>query len=275
MIKPANNINKNIEQSQDNHTEPTSGIKISGSISPLIEHGLTALIFCVGGYWVMINFNESPIGFLGIAMMLWGGLFKGIILLSIYGFALYALIFHRDWFEHVLERNHIRKIETRILEDREEGHMRRSEDRLHALLSIYPDNMHLRRKLATLLIEREAFIAAGKIIALHPAPTKDELIAIGAFCKSNGHDPFQIMRKAMKTLQGIHLARASQKKLLDLHLAISRKTDKHAWQWRAIERYLQSTILRPWWRMLYEEYRNTMIELAIAITILITLGMWI
>lgn len=260
-----------IKQAPGNLTQPTKGIKLTGLVSSAFEHGLTALVFLAGGYWIMTTFEESFIGFLGVAMMLWGGLFKGTILLATYGFALFALTFRRDWFAHVVEQNQIRKIEERMARDIKDGHRLRAEDRLHGLLCTYPGNMRLRSGLAGLLLERDELYRAGRLVALHPAPSSRELEAIDVFCKGNGHDPFQIMRKAIKGLRGQDLSQASRVKLLGMHRAITRESDMESWQWRNVGRYLENTLLRPWWHKFLKEYRNTLIELVFAITVVASL----
>ncbi|MCB1515914.1 MAG: hypothetical protein H6876_04560 [Hyphomicrobiaceae bacterium] len=271
MGKNDQQLSEAIRRTQSSLANPTKGIRGADLLSPLFEHALTAAFFLAVGYWIFRTYDESVVGFVGVVMMLWGGLFKGIILFGIYGFALFALLFKRDWFAHVAERNHIRKVESRITKDLEEEREASADDRLHGLLCAYPDNMHLRRSLAARMIKRDELIAAGKLLALHPSPTRIELAAIHMFCKSNGHDPFQIMRKAIKGVGGPHLSTESRLKLHDLHRAITREADKNAWQWRAVDQYLNNTLLKTKWRYLVDDYRHSMLELLIAAAIFVVL----
>lgn len=213
------------------------------------------------GRWVLLGFNDSALGFVGAAMMIWAG-FKGLILLGIYGIALYAVLFQRHWFGHVAERRHIARVNARITRDLEAGDIARARDRMRGLLCAYPDNMGLRRRLALYLMEDGQLAAAGRCIMLHPLPTAQEQAAIRAFYKANGHDPFQIMRKAVRGVSGLGLSRGSQRVLLRLYRSIERPADRQSWLYRAVGRYLAYK-QRPRAQVLWEDHRGTVIEMAI------------
>jgi len=75
---------------------------------------------------------------------------------------LYALTLHRDMFRFVAERRHIARINIRISREIEAGKVERAMDRLHGLISRYPDNMGLRRRLGIYLMDSGHHAEAGR-----------------------------------------------------------------------------------------------------------------
>lgn len=268
MIKSDIDLRGAIKQARKDAASPTTQLQISSLITPLVTHGLLLLLYLGGGYWVFKTFNESAWGFVGVAMMLWGGLFHGMILLFIYGFAGYAALFRPDWFQRVLERRHIERVNGRIEKDLLNGDVDKALDRLRGLLSIYRENFTLRRRLAALLIEQDQLAAAGQLIILHPRPTPPEQKAILAFKEANGNDAFQFLRKTIKGVSGQNLSKKSRLILEELHRQIDDEQGQASWQYRLVQQYLDYTLRRPYWQVIWAEHRNVLIELMIALSLL-------
>ncbi len=241
--------------------QPTKNLRLPDLVAPFLEHGIMGVAWFLSGRWVLHSFNDSALGFVGAAMMLWAGV-KALILLATYGIALYAALFRRHWFGHVAERRHIARVNARITRDLEAGDVARAMDRMRGLLCAYPDNMGLRRRLAIYLMDAGQMAAAGRYIMLHPAPTAQEREAIRAFYKANGHDPFQILRKTVRGIRGPGLSRGSQRVLLRLYRSIDRPADRQSWLYRAVGRYL-AYMLRPRAQVIWEDHRATVIETAL------------
>lgn len=268
MIKSEIDLRGAIKQAREDAASPTTQLQISSLITPLVTHGLLLLLYLGGGYWVLDVFNESGWGIVGLAMMLWGGLFHGMILLFIYGFAGYAALFRPDWFQRVLERRHIERVNGRIEKDLLNCDVDKALDRLRGLLSIYRENFTLRRRLAALLIEQDQLAAAGQLIILHPRPTPPEQKAILAFKEANGNDAFQILRKTIKGVSGQNLSKQSRLILADLHSQIGDEQGQASWQYRLVQQYLDYTLHRPYWQLIWAEHRYVLIDLAIALSLL-------
>lgn len=182
-------------------------------LEPGIFHGLSMTIYLIGGYWVTNTFNESILGFLGVLMMIWGG-FKALIVLAIYGFAIYAALFRRDWFENTIERRLMQRLKTRMDKDIETGQLKRAMDRAHGMLIRYPYHQALRRRLASLLIAEARLAEAGRHLIYLPNLMDVEKQAVSAFCKAQGHDPIHILRKSLKGLRLIGLSPWDDRELL-------------------------------------------------------------
>lgn len=171
-------------------------------IEPGLLHGIGLCVYLIGGYWILTTFNESFLGFFGVVMLLWAGL-KAVIVLAIYGFAIFALLFRRHWFANTVERRLMKRLKVRMDRDIETGQVNRAMDRAHGMLCRYPHHRALRRRLASLLIAEDRWADAGRHLIYLPDLMDIEKQAVAAFCKANGHDPFQILRKSLK---GLHLA---------------------------------------------------------------------
>ncbi|MFQ6549600.1 DUF6584 family protein [Aestuariibius sp. 2305UL40-4] len=248
--------------------QPTRGFRVRDLILPIFEHGVPGVLWLIAGYWVLQRFDDSALGFVGILMMLWGGFVKLGIVVLIYGFVLYAAAFRRQTFVYVNERRHIARVNGRIDRDLEAGQIGRAMDRLHGLLCAYPDNLMLRWRLAMFLQAEGRLVEAGRHLALMPDPGPEEQVAIAAFCKANGHDPFQIMRKAVRGFYGPDLPRGSQARLRDLHRAIDRPQDKASWLYHAVGRYIDwSFRSRP--REALKRYSGALIELGVLAGLLV------
>ncbi|MDX8351109.1 DUF6584 family protein [Cognatiyoonia sp. IB215182] len=242
-------------------SRPTKVPRQRDLVAPLLTHGVTGAAWAVAGFWVLQAFNTSILGFIGALMLLWAG-FKALILLVIYGAALYALTLRQDMFRFVAERRHIARINTRITRDLEAGKVERAMDRLHGLISCYPDNMGLRRRLGIYLMEGGRHAEAGRFLILHPAPTEEERGAIRAFYHANGDDPFQILRKSIKGVSGAGLSKASQRVLLQLYAQVHRDADQRSWVYRAVGAYLHHVMPAPrvaFWR----EHKDLILEVAV------------
>lgn len=169
-------------------------------IEPGLLHGIGLCIYLAGGYWVFTSFNESFLGFLGVVMLLWAAL-KALIVLAIYGFVIFALLFRQSWFANTVERRLMKRLKVRMDRDIETGKVNRAMDRAHGMLCRYPHHGALRRRLASLLIAEDRLADAGRHLIYLPDLMEIEKQAVAAFCKANGHDPFQILRKSLKGLR--------------------------------------------------------------------------
>ena len=85
-------------------------------IEPGLLHGIGLCIYLTGGYWIFTTFNESFLGFLGVVMLLWAAL-KALIVLAIYGFAVFALLFRSNWFANTAERRLMKRLKVRMDRD--------------------------------------------------------------------------------------------------------------------------------------------------------------
>lgn len=206
-------------------------------------------------------------------MMLWGGLFHGIVLIGTYGFALYALLFRREWFASVAERRHIERVNRRIERDLETGEVDRAMDRLHGLLCSYPDNLMLRWRLAVHLIAEDRKAEAGRHLVLQSNTSEEEREAVAAFCTANGHDPFQILRKVVRGMNGADLPRTAREKLRDIHHAITRESDRASQLYYAVEQYLNHSF-RSRFSVLQDEYRSSCVEMGLLLSVLLVLFIW-
>ena len=220
------------------------------------------MLWLLAGYAVLQRFDGHAVGFAGVPMMLWGGFVKLGVLALIYGIALHAAAFYPDRFRHVAERRHIARVNARIDRDLEAVQIDRAMDRLHGLLCAYPDNLMLRWRLATFLQAEGRLAEAGRHLALMPDPGPDEKQAIAAFCKANGHDPFQIMRKAVRGFYGPDLPKESRERLRDLHQTIDRPQDRRSWLYHAVGAYVDWSFKSPW-RTALKRYRGVSIELGL------------
>lgn len=228
---------------------------------------MTGAAWFVAGLWVLRSFDNTVLAFVGVLMLLWAGL-KAIILAFIYGAALYALLFRRDMFGAVAERRHIARVNARITRDLEAGQVDRAMDRIHGLLCSYPDNFGLRRRLGIYLIDLDRKADAGRFLMLHPDPTADERDAIRAFYKANGNDPYQILRKAVRSHSGPGFSKASQRILLQLYRSVEREADQQSWIYQAVGTYLGRAFPGRFWAVWYE-YRAVIIEIAVFAVIII------
>lgn len=196
-------MTQSAEQIADNRrrlSEEDKKLTYWGVIEPGLIHGVGFGIFLVGGYWVYIVFNDSLIGFLGVLMLLWAGL-KALILLAIYGYAAFAVLFRPHWFSARVERHLMQRLKRRMDRDIETGQLVRAMDRAHGMLVRYPHHQALRRRLASLLIAEGRLVEAGRQLIYLPRLLDAEQQAVAAFCKANGHDPFQILRKSLKGMR--------------------------------------------------------------------------
>lgn len=259
MIK-ANGLNVG-KSAKPDLARPTKDLRHSDLIVPLLEHGLLGFAWYLLGLWVFRQFNESAVGFLGVVILLWAGV-RALILLGIYGYALYALLFRQEWFVSVAERRHITRVNGRIERDLEAGRTALAMDRLHGLLVSYPDNMGLRRRLSLYLMEEGRLADAGRFLALHPNPTDTEREAVRAFCEANGNDPFQILRKVIRGIDGLGLSRASRAALQAFYENVARDADKASWVYLSVDRYLRYSS-RKWSAMFWENYRTALIEVCV------------
>lgn len=169
-------------------------------VEPGLLHAIGFCIFLFGGYWIYTAFNESILGFLGVVMLLWAGI-KAVILLAIYGFAVFAFLFRPHWFVSTVEKRLMQRLKVRMDRDIETGEVGRAMDRAHGMLCRYPHHKALRRRLASLLIAEDRMAEAGKHLFYLPDLMEIEKQAVAAFSKANGHDPFQMLRKSLKGMQ--------------------------------------------------------------------------
>ena len=229
---------KDLFERSQSGLETTVRFRASQVAVPALWHLLTIALSVGGGLWLLTAYNHSLLGFFGIILLLWGALVKTTILLATYGFAFYAALFRREWFEHIAEKRHLDRISERVQGDLARGEMQRAEDRFHGLLKVYPDNMAIKRRLAQFMMSRGDLVGAGRVMAFHPKPTTEERAAIQAFVTYCGHDPFIILRRAVRGVSGLHLNAKSQRKIADLHAAIVRKSDQMSWLYRSVAAYL-------------------------------------
>lgn len=189
-----------ISENRRGQSEEDKKLTLWRVIEPSVLHGVGFCVFLMGGYWIYTTFNNSGLGFLGVLMLLWAGV-KAIILVAIYGFAAFALLFRPHWFANTVERRLMQRLKRRMDLDIETGQISRAMDRAHGMLVRYPYHRALRRRLASLLIADDRLAEAGKHLIYLPNLMEVEQQAVTAFCKANGHDPFQILRKSLKGMR--------------------------------------------------------------------------
>ncbi len=167
-------------------------------LEPFFEHIVIGGLYLLLGYLIKQQFNESIIGFLGIAAYCWGGfnIFLGVF---IYGVTIYAHFTNPEHFEAVKQRNTVARVNKRILKDLARNDVRQAIARVHGLLSNYPNVLELRFFVGRLYLKIKDYSKAGEYLYLKHAPLMDdEQKAVDSFRKRMGNDPFQILRRQVK-----------------------------------------------------------------------------
>ena len=217
---------------------PTRTITARDRLVPAWEHLPPLLLLMAGGWWVLETRNDSVWGFLGLAMVVWGMLTHGLFLAIIYGAGIIGWLFRPQWFTAHNERRHLARIRLRVQRDLEMGETARALDRLHGLRATYPGNRDLRRQLAALLMAEDRLAEAGRLLAFDDRAMPGHAAAQAAFAEAHGHDPFQMLRHAMKGTDLSALDATEADHLANLLARITRPADQSAWQTRAARRIL-------------------------------------
>jgi len=82
---------------------------------------------------------------------------------------------------------------TRIERDLAVGDHGKARDRLHGLIATYPDDLDLRRRLGDVYWQLQYPAMAGRYWYLEEEKSLDMAAACGAFERSCGHDPLQML----------------------------------------------------------------------------------
>jgi len=168
--------------------------KVLRKIEPFFENIFIGFLFVGIGIHIFTTFNNNFFGFFGVIAIFWGG-FKILIGLVIYGLYGWALFFKPESILRNQQNNSIERVMIKVKKDIEMENLQKAKDRLHGLLSKYPNLLKIRFKLSEIYLLEGDLKNAGRYLYLKPNPNSQECKCIREFEDSLGNNPFQILRK--------------------------------------------------------------------------------
>ena len=241
-------------------------MKTIRKIEPLVENVIIGLLFIGIGFYIIDSFNNfyEIIGFLSICLC---G-FKVFIGLIIYGIALWAIIFKPESFIQVKQNRIVERVLNRSQKDIKLKNLQRAKDRLHGLISKYPNNQKVRFELAHLYLIDKDYINAGRYLYFKNQPNDRELYSIEQFENSVGNNSFQILRKISKPSKiDTEFMQEFKTKFNVLIDNIQVESEKNSWIVNEVQYYLQIVNI-PFYKKILRNQKDILIHSVVLIVLL-------
>lgn len=198
-------------------------------LQPFFNELIIGILFVFVGFSILGQHNKSFLGFLGLLAIFWGG-FKIFIGLIIYAIFFYSLFFKPEHLSSYNEKKQIQKIKLKIKKDLDNRKIDKALHRLHFLTQKFPKIDHFKYELATLYLEINKPINAGKQLFFLSCNSENQKNAVNQFRKSIGNSEYQILRLFF-TNYGLdtELIRKHKKSLIQLIENINNDSEKKSW----------------------------------------------
>lgn len=202
-------------------------MKALRKIEPFIENIIIGLLFVAVGFHILKSFNNNFV-------------FKILLGLFVYGITLWALVFKPDSFVHFKQDISFNRILKKVRKDIELNNFKVARDRLHGLISKYPNNLMLKFQLSNIYLMQNDLVRAGRYGYLKPRPSEELRLSIKKFEKSLGNNSFQILKKISKSSKiDIEFVRESKGKISELVGSVQVNSEQRSWVIQGYSYYIK------------------------------------
>jgi len=236
-------------------------------IEPFFEHVGIGLLFIKTGIYILDELHTNFFAITGLISIFWGGfqIFIGII---IYVVVIIAYIFKPESFIHIKRKRIVESVLKRVEKDLESGNIQKAQDRLHGLISKYPNYLKIKFELAGIYLLDKDFVNAGRYLFLKPALNKQERFCVENFKNSLGNNPFQILKKISSPSQiDREFVQSSKSKIAELVNNIKVESEKKSWIVKNYSYYLHE-LNAPFYQRFFHNHKDVIIQIIILITLI-------
>ena len=239
-------------------------MKLIRKTEPFIENVVIGLLFVGLGFHIVNNFNDNFFGFVGFISIFWG-CFKILIGSIIYGITIWAMIYRPESFIHVQRKRILERILKRAAKDIEFGNLQKAKDRLHGLISKYPNFLEIRFELSNIYLRENDLKNAGRYLYFKPNPNKQECLYINHFENCLGNSAFQILRRiSIPSKIDIESVRVSKRKISELVEKVQIESERRSWIVNEYTRYLKE-LNAPFYKKLLRRQKDILINTIILV----------